>query len=287
MMKEEDEERVKGKTSFSFNKGTYHQSSVAVTVPTNKGRDDTEDVIGLEGTSCVSNFESGVTLPIAESEPPQKSFQDIVEEAMRQSNISFTDDSENDKANVVVLDVPVTNTENVFSPKDRTFESQQESIQQLNSWNTVNVHLKGTNKAKRCTAINILDNESFSRDANKNVAHLGPRTCENPLILPNTSGFNALMINTGIHQAQTVPTVLSSNVQASSVSSSASSALISPQYEVDKKNTVSAQLEAEVLNIVGSDRLNIINANSEQATIMLVADDSNSFTTVPHQNYIL
>jgi hypothetical protein len=301
MMNEEDEEDVKGKTSSSLNRGGSHQSASDVTVPVNKDHNDTKEVIGLEKTNCVTNFESEVTLPMAKYEPHQKSVQDIVEEAMRQSNISFTDDSENDKANVMVLDVPVTNTENIYGEKDRTFESQQDSIQELSvpavniksSWNTVNVHLEKTNQAKSCTARNILDCESFHRNANKSVVHLGPEACEKSLILPNTTGFNALMINAGIHQAQALPAVLPGNVQASSVSSptsslpSAASTLLSPQYEVDKKNTVSTQLEAEVLNIVGSDRLNIIGANSQQATIMLVADDSNSFTTVPHQNYIL
>lgn len=298
MMNEEDEEDVKERTSFNFNESTYHQPAIAVTIPASKDHEDTKDIIGLEKTSCVTNFESEVTLPVAECEPPQKSFQDIVEEAMRQSNISFTDDSENDKASVMVLDVPVTNTENVCNPKDRTFESQQESIQQLSvsavniksSWNTVNVHLKRTNNGKSCTARSIVDNESFHRNTNKDIAHLQPKTCKRSLILPNVTGFNPLMINTGIHQAQALPTVLSGNVQASPLSSStssSSSAFLSPQYEVDKKNAVSRQLEAEVLNMVDSNRLNIISANSQQATIMLVADDSNSFTTVPHQNYIL
>lgn len=296
MMNEEDKEDIKEETDFNFNKETY-QSEVAVTIPNNK--DDEEEnkgVISLEDANCISNVESEVTLPMAEYEPPQKSFQDIVEEAMRQSNISFTDDSENDKANLVVLDVPVTNTEDVYSPKDKTFECQQESTQQLgvptinikSSWNTVNVHLKRSNEGTMCTERNKSYKESVYKSA-KNIAYLQPKTCKKPLVLPNT-GFNPLMINTGIHQAQALPTVLPSNVQtssfSSSTSSSISSAFLSPQYEVDKKSPVSAQLDAEVLNIVGSDRLSIISTHSQQA-IMLLADGSNSFTTVSDQNYIL
>lgn len=295
VMNEEDEEEEIG---FNFNREISHQSKVSVTVPTNKDdEEENKDLTGLEDASCVSNVEGEVTLPVTESEPPQKSFQDIVEEAMRQSNISFTDDPENDKASLVVLDVPATNTENIYSPKDKTINAREESMQLLgvptinvkSSWNTVNVHLKSPNKGKMYTARNKSGQESVHKSAKKNVAHLQAKTCKKSLILPNNIGFNPLMIKTGIHQAQTLPTVLSSNVQTPPFSSSTSlsAAFLSSQCQVDRKSPVSTQLDAEVLNIVGSDRLSIISANSHQATIMLIADDCNSFTAVSNQNYIL
>ncbi|XP_021926045.1 uncharacterized protein LOC110832901 isoform X2 [Zootermopsis nevadensis] len=286
VMNEEDEEEEIG---FNFNREISHQSKACVTTPTNK--DDDEE---KEDASCVGNVESEVTLPMTESEPPQKSFQDIVEEAMRQSNISFTDDLENDKANLVMLDVPITNTENVYGPKDKAFETHEVNKQGLgfpikSSWNTDNVNLKSPNEGKMYTARNKSGRELVNRSAKKNVAHLQAKT-KKSLILPNNVGFNPLMIKTGIHQAQNLPTILSSSVQTSPFSSSTSSSsasFLSPQCEVDKKSPVSTQSDAKVLNVVGSDRVSIISANSQQATIMLIADECNSFTAVSNQNYIL
>jgi hypothetical protein len=282
LINEEDEEDIAEEIGLSFDKETCQQSAVAGSVPTNTG-DENKDVIGLENTSCVSNDESEFTLPIAETELPHKSFQDIVEEAMKQSNISFSDDPENDKANVVVLDVPVTGSESVYISKDETFESQQENIQQLNlpavniksSWNTVNVHLKRLSKGNDCTA-NKLDEQPVNKSDNKNITRFLPNICKNSLILPNAVGFNPLVNNTGIHQAQALSPVQCSNMQTSCTpSSEAVEAFHSSQHEVDKKSPFSAQLDAEVLNSVG-DRLSIISADSQQATVMLLADDGNT-----------
>jgi hypothetical protein len=288
MMNEEDEEDIGEEIGFNFNKETCHQSAVAGSGPTNTDDGENKDVLGLENTSCVGNAESKFTLPMTEIELRQKSFQDIVEEAIKQSNISFSDDPENDKANVVVLDVPVTSSENVYISKDETLESQQENIQQLSvpainiksNWSTVNVHMKRLSKGNICTS-NQLDKQLVNKSDNKNIAQFLPNMCKNSLILPNAVGFNPLMINTGIHQAQALPTVKSSNVQTSTFSSSTSSSDIaeafhSPQHEVDKNSRISTQLDAEVLNSAASDRLSIISADSQQATIMLLADDGNT-----------
>jgi hypothetical protein len=288
MMNEEDEEDIEEETGFSFNKETCHQSTVVGSGPVNTDDGQNKDVLGLENTSCVGNAGSKLTLPMTDTELPQKSFQDIVEEAMKQSNISFSDDPENDKANVVVLDVPVTSNENVYISKDETFESQQKNIQQLgvpainikSSWKTVNVHLKGLSKGNICTS-NQSDKQSVNKSDNKNITQFLPNLCKNSLILPNTVGFNPLMMNTGIQQAQTLPTVPPSNVQTPAFSPSSSpsevaEAFHSPQHDMDKKSLLSTQLDAEVLNNAGSDRLSIITADSQQATIMLLADDGNT-----------
>lgn len=287
MMNEEDEEDIEEEIGASFNKDTCYQSAVAGSGPTNTDDEENKDVIDLENTSCVNNAESECTLPVAETEPPQKSFQDIVEEAMKQSNISFSDDPEHDKANVVVLDVPVTSSENVYISKGETFESQQENTQQLSvpavniksSWNTVNVHLKRLNKGSVCTA-NQLDQQSIYESGNKSIAQFLPNICKDSLILPNAVGLNPVMINTGMHQAQALSTVLSRNVQTSTISSSTSSlevakAFQSLQAEVDK-SLVSVPIDAELMNGVGSDKLSIFSSDSQQATVMLVADDYNT-----------
>jgi hypothetical protein len=291
IINEEDEEE---EISFNFNKETCLHSKVSVRIPTNKGgEEENKDVMGLEDESCVSNVQGEVILPMTESEPPHKSFQDIVEEAMRQSNISFTDDPDNDKATLMMLDETVTNAENACSSKDKKFETCEESTQRLgvptvnikSSWNTVDVHQRSTDRGKTYTARNKSGQESLNKSANNNIALLQPKTCKKSLILPNNVGFSPLIINAGIHQAQALPTVLSSNIQAyrsgspTTLSSSAASFLL-PQCEVDKKSPVSTQLDAKVLNMVGSDRLSIISADSQQGTIMLIADDCNSFTTV-------
>lgn len=287
LMNEEDEEDIAEEIGLNFDKETCHQSAVAGSVPTNTA-DENKEVVGVENTSCVSNDESEFTLPIVETELPQKSFQDIVEEAMKQSNISFSDDPENDKANVVVLDVPVTSSESVYISKDETFESQQENIQQLNlpavniksSWNTVNVHLKRLSKGSVGTS-NQLDEHSVNKTDNKNITQFLPNICRNSLLLPNTVGFNSLinntMNNTGIQQTQALPPVQSSNMQTSCTSSSeVAEAFHSPQLEVDKKSPFSTQLDAEALNSAGSDRLSIISDDSQQATVMLLTDGNTS-----------
>jgi len=282
-MNEEDEEDIAEEIGLSFDKETCHQSAVAGSGPTNTG-DKNKDVVVLENTSCVSNDESEFTLPVAETELPQKSFQDIVEEAMKQSNISFSDDPENDKANVVVLGVPVTSSESVYISKDETFENQQENIQQLNlpainiksSWNTVNVRMKRLSKGNVGTS-NQLGEHSVNKSDNKNITQFLPNICRKSLILPTAVGFNPLMNNTGIQQAQALLPVRSSNIQTSCTSSSeVAEAFHSPQHEVDKKIPFSSQLDAEVVNSVGSDKLSIISADPQQATVMLLADDGNT-----------
>jgi len=282
-MNEEDEEDIAEEIGLSFEKEICHQSVVAGSGPTNTG-DENKDVVSLENTSCVSNDESEFTLPIAETELPQKSFQDIVEEAMKQSNITFSDDPENDKANVVVLDVPVTSSESVYISKGEPFENQQENIQQLNlpalniknSWNTVNVHMKKLSKGNVGTS-NQLDEHSVNKSDNKNITQFLPNIRRNSLLLPNAVGFNPLMNNTGIQQAKALPPLQSSNMQTSCTSSSeVAEAFHSPQHEVDKKSPFSSQLDAEVMNSAGSDRLSIISADPQQATVMLLADDGNT-----------
>lgn len=282
-MNEEDEEDIAEEIDLSFDKETCQQSAVAGSGPTKTG-DENKDLVGLENRSFVSNDKSEFTLPVAETKLPQKSFQDIVEEAMKQSNISFSDDPENDKANVVVLDVPVTSSESVYISKDETFENQQENIQQLNlpainiksTWNTVNVRMKRLSKGNVGTS-NQLDEHSVNKSDNKNITQFLPNRCRNSLILPNAVGFNPLMNNTGIQQAQALLPVQSSNMQTSCTSSSkVAEAFQSPQHEVDKKSPFSAQLDTEVMNSIGSDRLSIISADPQQATVMLLADDGNT-----------
>lgn len=283
LMNEEDEEDIAEEIGLSFDKETCHQSAVAGSVPTNTD-DENKEVVGVENTSCVSNDESEYTLPIAETELPQKSFQDIVEEAMKQSNISFSDDPENDKANVVVLDVPVTSSESVYISKDETFESQQENVQQLNlpavniksSWNTVSVHLKRLGKGNVGTS-NQVDEHPVNKIDNKNITQFLPNICRNSLSLPNTVGFNPVMNNTGIQLTQALPPLQSSNMQTSCTSSSeVAETFHSPQIEMDKKSPFSTQIDAEVLNSAGSDRLSIVSDDSQQATVMLLADDGNT-----------
>ncbi|XP_069695781.1 uncharacterized protein [Periplaneta americana] len=297
VMSEEDEDEIKEDTNFNFDRETYQPSVVAM-IACGKNGEENKIITDMGDINHSNNVEAEeILLGKSESEPFQKSFQDIVEEAMRQSNISFKDDPENDKANVVVMDVPVTDTEDLYSSKGDTYDNKQENTQKTDaptiniksSWNTVNVNLKLQNKG---TARNKSDQKSICKSANKNIVQLRPKSCKKSLILPSTVSFNPLVINAGIHQPQTLSTVIPSNVQtppfsSSNSSSSSSSSFLPSPYSIDNKKSATTQLDSEVLNIVGSDRLSIISTSSQQATIMLLADDCNSFTTVSNRNYIL
>ncbi|KAJ4446339.1 hypothetical protein ANN_13034, partial [Periplaneta americana] len=297
VMSEEDEDEIKEDTNFNFDRETYQPSVVAM-IACGKNGEENKIITDMGDMNHSNNVEAEeILLGKSESEPFQKSFQDIVEEAMRQSNISFKDDPENDKANVVVMDVPVTDTEDLYSSKGDTYDNKQENTQKTDaptiniksSWNTVNVNLKLQNKG---TARNKSDQKSICKSANKNIVQLRPKSCKKSLILPSTVSFNPLVINAGIHQPQTLSTVIPSNVQtppfsSSNSSSSSSSSFLPSPYSIDNKKSATTQLDSEVLNIVGSDRLSIISTSSQQATIMLLADDCNSFTTVSNRNYIL
>ena len=136
------------------------------------------------------------------------------------------------------------------------------------SWNIVGLQLKSKESNK---TEHKLNNRS-------GVSQIRPKPSKNSLILPNNVAFNPLVINTGLNQPQTVSAILTTAVQTSTFNSPTSStAFLS-------KNSVLSQLDADMINFVNSDRLNVVSSNSQQATIMLLAEDCTSFA---NQSYIV